>query len=57
MVAKVIKVLGIVENVGEISEVKEFFDAPTSILEESIVSNTGILSNTLFTPINLASTS
>ena len=45
------------ENVGEISEVKEFFDAPTGILEESAVPDVGAPSNALFTPVNLAPTS
>lgn len=51
---EVIGVLGIAENVGEISEVKKFFDTPTSILEESAVPNIGAPSDALFTPINLA---
>ncbi|KAI2734419.1 hypothetical protein DTO013F2_10311 [Penicillium roqueforti] len=57
VVAEVIGVLGIAENVGEISEVEEFFDAPTSILEESAVPDTGVPSDALFTPVNLAPTS
>ena len=54
MVTKVIRALGVTENVGEISKAKEFFNTPTSIIEESAVPNIGIPSNTLFTPVNLA---
>ena len=57
MVAKVIRALGVIENIGEISKAEEFFDTPTSITEESVVSNIGIPSNALFIPINLAPTS
>lgn len=51
---EVVGIPGIAENAGEISEVEEFFDAPTGVLEESAVPDAGAPSDALFTPVNLA---